>query len=103
MRDRIRMALNGHVMINVILDEEDAPLGDPWVEIMGVPETGRSRAPLVDVLEEGLAQFMGRAAAKILRDDDKLEEGLRRVARQSAQTEIGKRPEVTVVITRLTE
>jgi len=102
-RDRIRMALNGHVMINVIIDEEDAPLGDPWVEIMGVPETGRSRAPLVDVLEEGLAQFMGRAADKTLRDDDKLEEGLRRVARQSAQAEIGKRPEVTVVITRLTE
>ena len=102
-RDRIRMALNGHVMINVIIDEEDAPLGDPWVEIMGVPETGRSRAPLVDVLEEGLAQFMGRAADKTLRDDDKLEEGLRRVARQSAQTEIGKRPEVTVVITRLAE
>ncbi|MDZ7710999.1 MAG: ribonuclease J [Roseovarius sp.] len=102
-RDRIRMALNGHVMVNVIIDEDDAPLGDPWVEMMGVPETGRSRAPLVDVLEEILAQFMGRANDKTLRDDDKLEEGLRRVARQSAQTEIGKRPEVTVVITRLTE
>ena len=38
-----------------------------------------------------------------LADDDKLEQGLRRVARQSAQTEIGKRPEVTVVISRLTE
>ncbi|WP_104018791.1 ribonuclease J [Roseovarius nitratireducens] len=102
-RDRIRMALNGHVMINVIIDEDDAPLGDPWVEIMGLPETGRSRAPLVDVLEEDLAQFMGRAGDKTLADDDKLEQGLRRVARQSAQTEIGKRPEVTVVISRLTE
>jgi len=102
-RDRIRMALNGHVMINVIIDEDDAPLGDPWVEMMGVPETGRSRGPLVDVLEDVLAQFMNRASDKILRDDDKLEEGLRRVARQSAQIEIGKRPEVSVVITRLTE
>ena len=102
-RDRIRMALNGHVMINVIIDEDDAPLGDPWVEMMGVPETGRSRAPLVDVLEEVLSQFMGRAGDKMLRDDDKLEEGLRRVARQSAQKEIGKRPEVSVIITRLTE
>jgi len=102
-RDRIRMALNGHVMINVIIDEDDAPLGDPWVEIMGLPETGRSRAPLVDVLEEDLSQFMGRASDKTLGDDDKLEEGLRRAARQSAQAEIGKRPEVTVVISRLTE
>jgi ribonuclease J len=102
-RDRIRMALNGHVMINVILDEENAPLGDPWVETMGLAGTGRSRAPLPDVLEEELAQFMERAGDKVLRDDGKLEEGLRRVARQSAQTEIGKRPEVTVVISRLTD
>jgi len=102
-RDRIRMALNGHVMINVILDEENAPLGDPWVETMGLAGTGRSRAPLADVLEEDLAKFMERAGDKVLRDDGKLEEGLRRVARQSAQNEIGKRPEVTVVISRLTE
>ncbi|MBE0452215.1 ribonuclease J [Roseovarius autotrophicus] len=102
-RDRIRMALNGHVMINVILDEEDEPLGEPWVETMGLAGTGRSNAPLVDVLEEDLAQFMGRAGNKVLGDDDKLEEGLRRVARQSAQNEIGKRPEVTVVISRLAD
>ncbi len=100
-RDRIRMALNGHVMINIILDEEDDPLGDPWCEIMGLASTGRNNAPLVDVLEEDLSQFMGRAGDKTLADDDKLEEGLRRVARQSTQNEIGKRPEVTVVISRL--
>ena len=38
---------------------------------------------------------------KTLTDDDKLEEGLRRVARQAAQNEIGKKPEVTVIISRL--
>jgi len=100
-RDRIRMALNGHVMINVILDENDDPLGDPWCEVSGLAETGHSRAPLVDVLEEDLSQYMGRAGGKTLIDDDKLEEGLRRVARQSTQTEIGKKPEVTVIISRL--
>ncbi len=102
-RDRIRMALNGHVLINVILDEEDEPLGEPWCEVRGLAETGSSRAPLVEVLEEDLSQFMGRAGAKTLADDDKLEEGLRKVARQTAISEIGKRPEVTVIISRLTE
>ena len=34
-------------------------------------------------------------------DDGKLEEGMRRIVRQSAQDEIGKKPEVTVVISRL--
>jgi ribonuclease J len=100
-RDRIRMALNGHVVVTVILDEDDEPLGEPWCDLMGLPEQGRSHAPLVDILEEDLAQFMGRAGGKTLTDDDKLEEGLRRVARQTAMNEIGKKPEVTVVVSRL--
>ncbi|WP_428516809.1 ribonuclease J [Roseovarius sp.] len=100
-RDRIRMALNGHVTINVILDESDEPLGEPWCELMGLAETGSSRAPLVDVLEEDLSQFMGRAKSKTLSDDEALEDGLRKVARQSALGEIGKKPEVTVIISRL--
>ncbi|MBE9635413.1 ribonuclease J [Salipiger mangrovisoli] len=100
-RDRIRMALNGHVVVTVILDEEDEPLGEPWCELMGLPEIGRSNAPLVDILEEDLSQFLGRAGEKTLGDDDKLEEGMRRIVRNSSVNEIGKKPEVTVVISRL--
>lgn len=100
-RDRIRMALNGHVTVTVILDEEDEPLGQPWCDLMGLPETGRSGAPLVDVLEEDLSQFLGRAGEATLADDDKLDEGLKRTARNSALGEIGKKPEVTVVVSRL--
>jgi ribonuclease J len=38
-----------------------------------------------------------------LADDDKLEEAIRRVVRQVAMEEIGKKPEMTVVISRLAE
>ena len=100
-RDRIRMALNGHVLVTVIVDDEDEPLGDPWCELMGLAETGRSRAPLVDVLEEDLIQFLNRAKPKTLADDAKLEEELRRIVRNTSQNEIGKKPEVTIVISRL--
>ena len=48
-----------------------------------------------------LAQFLGRANAKTLRDDDKLHDGLKRTVRQSANDEIGKKPEVTIVVSRL--
>ena len=101
-RDRIRMALNGHVTVTVVLDEADEPLGDPWCDIMGLAETGRSRAPLQEVLEEDLSQFLNRAGQATLSDDGKIEEALRRVVRQSAQDEVGKKPEVTVVVSRLT-
>ncbi|WP_424833155.1 ribonuclease J [Ruegeria sp.] len=100
-RDRIRMALNGHVTVTVILDEEDEPLGEPWCDTTGLSEMGVSRASLVEVLEEDLNQFLMRADAKTLRDDDKIEEALRRIVRQSAKVELGKKPEVTVVVSRM--
>ena len=100
-RDRIRVALNGQVFLTLIMDENDEPLGEPWAELVGLPETGRSRAPLVELIEAAADGFMGRADDKVLIDDDKIEEGLRRVVRQTAVEEIGKKPEVVVVISRL--
>ena len=100
-RDRIRMALNGQALVTLIIDEDGDPLGEPWCELSGLPESGRSRADLAEVIEGDLAQFMGRAGKKVLGDDDKLEDGLRRIVRNTAFNEIGKKPEVTVVISRL--
>lgn len=100
-RDRIRLARNGIIVATVIV-EDDEPLGDCWCELRGLPETGLSRAPLVDVIEEDVNQFLQRANRKTMSDDDKLEEGMRRIIRKTAQDEIGKKPEVQIVISRLT-
>ena len=100
-RDRIRLALNGHVIVNVILDDENDMLGEPWVETRGLSEMGHAGAPLVDLLEEDLSQFIGRAGEKTRGDDDKMEQGFKRVVRQTCQAEIGKSPEVTVIVSRL--
>ena len=99
-RDRIRMALNGHVMVTLII-ENNEPLGDAWCEVKGLPENGRSRAPLVEVLEEDITQFLMRADKKTLKDDNKLDEAIRRIVRKVAKDEIGKKPEVSVVVSRL--
>ncbi|GAB5434668.1 MAG: ribonuclease J [Epibacterium sp.] len=100
-RDRIRMALNGHVVVTAILDEEDEPLGEPWVDLKGLAETGQSNAALAEIMEEDLNQFLMRAGKKTLKDDDKLEQELKRIARQTSQSEIGKKPEVTVIVSRM--
>ena len=102
-RDRIRMALNGHVLATVILDENDEPLGDAWVELMGLPERGKTGRAMAETMEEELSEYLGRAGAKVMRDDDKLDEAIRRIVRQVAMEEIGKKPEVTVVVSRLME
>jgi ribonuclease J len=102
-RDRIRMALNGHVMVTMLLDEADEPLGEAWVEVKGLPEKGRTGAILADTLEADLTEFLDKAGRKVLKDDAKLDEAVRRVVRQISMEEIGKKPEVTVVVSRLTD
>jgi ribonuclease J len=100
-RDRIRMALNGHALVTVIMDENDEPMGEPWVEVMGLPATGLGGRPLNETMEGDLAEFLDKAGRKLLRDDDKLEEAIRRIVRQVSMEEIGKKAETTVVISRL--
>ncbi|MFZ1726339.1 MAG: ribonuclease J [Albidovulum sp.] len=100
-RDRIRMALNGHVLATVITDEDDQPLGDAWVELMGLPEMGRNGTPLTDGIEAELGEMLTDADDRLLRDDKKLEDAIRKIVRQVTMEEVGKKPEVTVVVSRL--
>ena len=100
-RDRIRMALNGHALVSVIVDEDDNALPDAWVELMGLPGRTRSGDDLARHIEGELADFLEGADARVVRVDAKMDEALRKITRQVAMEEIGKKPEVTVIISRL--
>ena len=100
-RDRIRMALNGHVTVSLIIDEDDNPLGDAWVEAMGLAVTGRSGAPLEEMIEDEIAEFLSGADDKVILNDDRLAEAVKRIVRQVSMEEIGKKPEVEVITSRL--
>ena len=101
-RDRIKLAVNGIILVNIIFDENDDMLGEPWCEIRGLPDFGQSECNVIDVLEEDLSQYIGRSKPSVIQDDDKLEKDIKRIARQTALIEIGKKPEVSVIISRLT-
>ncbi len=100
-RDRIRMALGGHVFVTLILDEENEALGAPWAEIAGLKPEGRGGEMLNEIIEAELEDFISRAGHKVMANDDKLNDGMRRIVRQVVMEEIGKRPEVTIVVSRL--
>ena len=100
-RDRIRMALNGHALVSVIVDEDDTALPDAWVELMGLAGRTRGGQDLARHIEGELSEFLERADARTVRDDAKMDEALRKITRQVAMEEIGKKPEVTVIISRL--
>jgi ribonuclease J len=88
-------------MVTVILDEADLPLGEAWVELMGLPELGKGERPLAETMETELTEYLDGAGKKMLANDDKLNEALRKIVRQVAMEEIGKKPEVMVVVSRL--
>jgi ribonuclease J len=102
-RDRLRLALNGLVVVTLIIDEEGLPLGEAWADVRGLAPMGRSRRALSDVIEDELAEVLERADRKLLGNDDKLSEALKRSVRNACMDEIGKKPEVSVVISRLAD
>ena len=81
--------------------KDDAPLGDAWAEVRGLPEVGRSKTPLAEVIETEVNELLDRADRKLMRDDDKIDDAVRRIVRQASLEEVGKKPEVTVVVSRL--
>ena len=100
-RDRIKLAVNGLIVVNIIIDENDEMLGEPWCELRGLADSGHSECNFVDVLEEDLSQYIGRSSVSTIKDENKLEKDIKRVARQTALNEIGKKPEISIIISRL--
>ncbi|MCB1409329.1 MAG: ribonuclease J, partial [Rhodobacteraceae bacterium] len=102
-RERIKMALNGLVMVTLVIDEDGLPLGDAWADCMGLARQGRSSRPLNEVIEDELSEELERTGRKVLASDDKLIEAIRRRVRACCLDEIGKKPEVQVVVSRLSD
>jgi len=102
-RERLKLAMNGLVMVTLIIDEDGMPMGDAWADCMGLAREGRSGRPLADVIEAELSEELERTGKKILASDDRLIEAMRRRTRACCLDEIGKKPEVTVVVSRLAD
>ncbi len=100
-RDRMKLALNGLVCVALIVDEDDTLLEDSWVALRGLPEVSNKGADLVEAIEDELADAIARFDAKTVNDDARLEEAVKRVVRQTCVGEIGKKPEVSVLVSRL--
>jgi len=102
-RDRIRMALNGLVVVSILIDEDDDFLGEAWALVRGLARSGRSEDDLARVIEADLGKALHRAGSEVVADDDRLELEVRRAVRRTVLDELGKKAEVAVLISRMTE
>ncbi len=100
-RDRIRMAMRGHVMVSVMIDESGQPMGGAWVETLGVPDVPRLRDGIAGAIEEEIGRDLARLSRQDYSDDDAIEAAVSRAVSRCCNDLIGKKPVTTVMISRL--
>lgn len=100
-RERIRMAVRGHVIVSILIDESGKPIGGAWVETVGLPDVERFRDGLAGALEDDIGRELNRAKRSDLDDDDAIEAIVGRTVSRRCNELIGKKPVCTVMISRL--
>lgn len=103
-RERLKMARQGHVICALVVDDEGELLADPDVRCLGAPKDGDGwAAPLDEMIADAIDDAIEDMPAKARRSDSGLEEAAGRAIRRIAGRYWGKKPVVTVMITRLQE
>ncbi len=101
-RDRRKMALNGHIAVSVIMDDSGQLVVESDVRATGAPQKGRKGgAPFDQQIAEAVDEAIENAPKAKRKDDGQLEDLIALTARRKAQKLWGKKPETVVFITRL--
>ncbi len=101
-RDRLKLARQGHVVVSVTLDEDGDLIADPEVRVVGGPKEAPGwPASLVELIEEAVDDALEDAPKKARRTDASVEELVAKAARRVSAKHWGKKPVVTALVTRL--
>jgi ribonuclease J len=100
-RDRLRLAQRGHVTVSVMLDSKNRPLGGVWADCLGLPEPEGVDGGLQGALERFVDSDLAEAKPKVLASDEALEALVVRAVSSGASDLTGKKPVVSVMISRL--
>ncbi|MBO6719511.1 MAG: ribonuclease J [Rhizobiaceae bacterium] len=99
-RERRKLSFAGHVAVNVVLDDRFELAGEPDLVAIGVARTDEAGVELEEIMldaAEGAVDSIPRARRK---DLDLVAEAVRRSVRNAANDVWGKKPVVTVFVTR---
>jgi len=99
-RDRRKLSFAGHVAVNVVLDERYDVAGDPDLVAIGVAKTDMRGEPLEDLMLDAAIGAVESIPRQRRKDLDLVSESVRRAVRAAANDAWGKKPVVTVFVTR---
>jgi ribonuclease J len=99
-RDRRKLSYVGHVAVNVVLDDKYEIAGDPDLVAIGVAAADASGEPLEELMLDAAIGAIESVPRPRRKDLELLSEAVRRAVRGAANEAWGKKPIVTVFITR---
>jgi ribonuclease J len=99
-RDRRKLSFAGHVAVNVVLDDKYELAGDPDLVAIGVAEADASGETLEDLMLDAAIGAVDSIPRQRRKDLDLVQEAVRRAVRAAANEAWGKKPLVTVFVTR---
>ncbi len=99
-RDRRKLSFAGHVAVNVVLDDRYELAGDPDLVAIGVAASDAKGNDLEDMMLDAAIGAFESIPRQRRKDLDLVQESVRRAVRAAANEAWGKKPLVTVFVTR---
>lgn len=99
-RDRRKLSFAGHVAVNVVLDDKYELSGDPDIVAIGVARTDQRGEDIEDLMLDAAIGAVDSIPRQRRKDLDLVQEAVRRAVRSAANEAWGKKPLVTVFVTR---
>jgi ribonuclease J len=90
--DRRRLSFVGMVTVALAVTEKGVLAADPEVELLGIPERGKTGLPLADVALDAVHDTLESLPKPKRRDPDALGEAVRRAVRSALAEQWGKKP-----------
>jgi ribonuclease J len=99
-RERRKLSFAGHVAVNVVLDDRYEMAGDPDIVAVGVATVNARGENMEDVMLAAATGAVNSIPRQRRKDLDLVQESVRRAVRGAANEAWGKKPLVTVFVTR---
>jgi len=99
-KERRKLSFAGHVAVNVVLDEKYELAGDPDLVAIGVAQADRNGEDIEELMIDAAVGAVDSIPRQRRKDLDLVQEAVRRAVRGAANEAWGKKPLVTVFVTR---
>ncbi len=96
--ERRRMSFSGLISVAIAMTEKGEVVGDPMIDLCGLPRSGLGGKPLDEVVEEAVLDCLDGLPKPRRRDPDAVSESVTRAVRSSVNAAWGKKPLCHVLV-----